>query len=118
MKSIRECHISGNLVKTPVSVKTKTGKDLTFFTVACNYNVGSEKRVTYIELEAWDSMAIYCSKHLEKGNFISVKANLKQDRWEKDGVYQDKTHLSVFELNNISLQYKMIEDSSELKEAV
>lgn len=119
MKSIRDCHISGNLVRNPVSIKTKSGKDLAYFTLACNYKAGGEDKVTYVELEAWEKMARYCSSYMKKGNFISARASLKQERVEKNGSFETKTRFSAYELNNISMQNKMIEDSSpELKKVV
>jgi len=85
--------IEGFVTQNPTVRETKTGKMVCNFSLAINHfnKADSEPKVSYIDVETWDSLAKLCSGSIIKGKRIMVIGTLRQDRWEgKDGKSQSK----------------------------
>jgi len=91
MNNFRFCWLTGNLVKDPVKKVLDSGKEISSFTIATNhFGLNDEKRVSYFDIEAWNTTANYCNNNLRKGLRVSLVGSLKQDRWEVDGKMNSK----------------------------
>jgi single-strand DNA-binding protein len=122
MNNFRLCWLTGNLVKDPKKKVLNSGKEISIFTIAINhFGVNEEKRVSYFDIEAWNSSAKYCNANLRKGLRVSLVGNLKQDRWEKDGKINSKvkivaTHVYTKTLDD-SLENKKEKELTSLPKA-
>jgi single-strand DNA-binding protein len=85
VNSLNSILLEGNLTRDPESKTLSTG------TQVCNFNVasdrfyrqseGTEKEVSYFDVEAWSKLGLACSQNLKKGRGVRVVGRLKQDRW-------------------------------------
>ena len=85
--------IEGHVTRDPLMKLTKTGKALCEFSVAINHysKSGAESNVSYVDVEAWESLAETCKNNIHKGKRVMVIGNLRQDRWEgEDGKTKSK----------------------------
>ena len=85
MKNLAIAILDGNLVRDPESKKTKSNKTVTTFSVAMNHEwpEGNES-VSYIQIETWDKLAENCALYLRKGRRVTVRGDLRQDRWQDE----------------------------------
>lgn len=93
MINFNSATIEGYVAHDPRVRETKTGKSVCTFAVAMNHfsDPDSSPRVSYIDIETWDKLAVNCSKNLAKGKRVIVHGKLRQDRWEgKEGRVQSK----------------------------
>jgi len=85
MQALNSVVIEGNLTKDPVNRETPKGNPVTVFNIASNRyrGTGTERveEVSFFEVEAWNGLALACSKYLAKGRGVRVAGRLKQDRW-------------------------------------
>ena len=85
MNSLNSILLEGNLVKDPESKNLATGTQVCNFSVASDrfyrQNDGTEKEVSYFDVEAWARLGLACSQNLKKGRGVRVVGRLKQDRW-------------------------------------
>ena len=85
MNSLNSILLEGNLVKDPESKNLPTGTQVCNFSVASDrfyrQNDGTEKEVSYFDVEAWARLGLACSQNLKKGRGVRVVGRLKQDRW-------------------------------------
>ena len=85
MNSLNSILLEGNLVKDPESKTLATGSQVCNFTLASDrfyrQNDGTDKEVSYFDIEAWSKLGIACSQNLKKGRGVRVVGRLKQDRW-------------------------------------
>ena len=95
------CIFKGWVQEKPEIKLTTTGRQVTSFQIAVprKYKSADGKReYDYITLEAWESRADFCAKHLNKGSEIVAESELRIDRYEKDG---QKRIRYTFMLSNI-----------------
>lgn len=100
--NLNQVFLAGNLVRDPELKKLPSGKSVCEFTVAVNNSwkdeQGNKKEDTgFFACNAWGRTAEVICEFLKKGNPIFVIGRLKTDSWEKDGVNQYKTKVSVTE---------------------
>lgn len=79
--------IMGRLVRSPDLRKTKTGKSVVSFTLACDRDYGGDDRQTdFIDCTAWQGTAEFVHKYFAKGQMMVVKGRLASEKWQdKDG---------------------------------
>ena len=98
MNSLNSILLEGNLVKDPESKALATGTQVCNFTVASDrffrQNEGTEKEVSYFDVEAWAKLGLACSQNLKKGRGVRVVGRLKQDRWT-DGEGKMKSRVMI-----------------------
>jgi len=92
----------GNVVEKPQIRYTKSGKAVTNFTVATNEywkDDSQEKKQEseFTNITAWDFLAEFSSKYLDKGSKIFVKGRKQSKKFSKDCphcglVYQANSH--------------------------
>lgn len=104
MQNYSTATIEGFATHDAVSRTTKTGKNVCSFSLAINHfsKADEDPRVSYVDVEAWEKTADYCSKKITKGKRIMVMGTLRQDRWEgKDGKAQTKIKIIANEVRLI-----------------
>lgn len=73
------------------------------------------ERTTFVDCELWDGRAEVFAKYVKKGNLVAVTGDLRQDKWEKDGVNYSKLFVRVEDFDLPALPPKS--DSGETVEA-
>ncbi len=102
---MNKCHFMGNLTRDPVlrQVGPKQTSVVNFgIAVSRKYKKSTgatEKEVTFLECEAWDTGAETISKHFKKGDGIIIHCSAKTDEWEKDGVKHSRLKFRVNEFD-------------------
>lgn len=80
--------LSGRLTADP-ELKTARERLVTAFTVAVDRSFSNSKdynNVDFIHCVAWRKTAEFITKHFKKGQEISIRGELHQDKWkDKDG---------------------------------
>lgn len=67
----------------------KTKKPFILFSLAINHypRPGEPGRVSFVEVEAWEELALAVQDKIKKGKRVIVTGRLRQDRWTEE----DKT---------------------------
>jgi single-strand DNA-binding protein len=98
VNSLNSILLEGNLVRDPESKTLATGTQVCNFTVASDrfykQSEGTEKEVSYFDVEAWSRLGLACSQNLKKGRGVRVVGRLKQDRWT-DGDGKMKSRVMI-----------------------
>lgn len=101
MTDLNNIVIGGNLVKDVV-IKEIGNNKLSNFTIAVNKSIKKgdnwETETSFFDVAAWNKDHV--SNYLVKGAKVIVSGELKQDRWEKDGVKNSRVSIVA---NNIYL---------------
>ena len=95
------CIFKGWVQEKPELKLTQSGKQVTSFQIGIprRYKGADGKRAyDYITVEAWESRAEFCSRHLDNGSEVAVECELRIDKYEKDG---QNRYRHIFALNNI-----------------
>lgn len=79
--------------------KTNSGKSVLNFTLAVSR---IPEGADFINCVIWDKQAENLAKYQSKGSLIAVYGNLKVDSYEKDGIKNFKTYVSVNEVEFLS----------------
>jgi single-strand DNA-binding protein len=85
----------GNVVKDAEIVSTKTGVQITKFTVATNTYTNQEQRTEYHDCLAFDKTGETIHKFFPKGKPIYVEGRLQTRSWEQDGIKKYRTEIVV-----------------------
>lgn len=85
MNSLNSIVIEGNLTADPKSKTLPSGSTVCNFTLASDrfyrQDEGTEKEVSYFDVEAWARLGESCARDLKRGRGVRVVGRLKQDRW-------------------------------------
>jgi len=85
LSNLNSIIIEGNLVRDPGVRTTATGSPVCTFALATNryykQEEGTEKEVSFFDVETWSKLAQTCGDVLRKGRGVRVVGRLKQDRW-------------------------------------
>ena len=85
MNNLNSILIEGNLVKDCTTKTTTKGSSVSLFTIASNryHNKegGTEKEVSFFDVETWSKLAEACYARGKKGRGVRVVGRLKQSRW-------------------------------------
>jgi single-strand DNA-binding protein len=80
-------NIIGRLVRDPEEVATKSGTEMTTFSIAVDKG---RDDASFFDCKSFKSTAANVAKYKHKGDQIGVSGHLDQDRWEKDGQKRSK----------------------------
>lgn len=95
------CIFKGWVAEKPELKQTTTGKTVTRFQIAVprRFKAQDGKReYDYITVEAWESRADFCGRHLDKGSEVVIECELRIDKYEKDGTTR---YRHIYALANI-----------------
>jgi len=95
LSSLNSIIVEGNLTADPARKQTPNGHAVTTFSIATNRfykkDEGTEKEVSFFDIETWSKLAQTCGEVLKKGRGVRVVGRLKQDRWtDSDGKPRSK----------------------------
>ena len=118
MGCINTVALSGNLVRNPELRATNSGSYLASFAIAVNEGTKEQQRVSYFDcvkfLGQQPSAALQNFwAGLPKGQKVTVKGKLRQDRWEHDGEKRSKVEVIVDELDTLGRAAVSAEDFSQ-----
>lgn len=106
--SIRENYsiLIGNVATEPETHTFDSGDEVTEFQLAYekswkNDNGEWENYTSFFTVKAKYEDSDYVRKHLEKGDPVYVRCNLKQERWEKNGQNRSKVVLETRKVQKI-----------------
>lgn len=111
MRDKNKVFLTGRLTRDPKSNKTKSGKDVTNFSIAVSRKLKEKERTEFISIECFGVIATTCSKYLKKGRKVLAEGSLRQDKWEKDGVKH--SNLVVLAEDVTFLDYPVEKQQSE-----
>jgi single-strand DNA-binding protein len=98
VNSLNSILLEGNLVKDPESKTLSTGTQVCNFTLASDrfykQSEGTEKEVSFFDVEAWARLGLACAQNLKKGRGVRVVGRLKQDRWT-DGEGRPRSRVMI-----------------------
>lgn len=75
----------GNLTRDPKITRTKMGRSVCNFSVACSHEVNGREFTTWVNVQVWGNLAEACAESLQKGSRVFVKGRLNNRSWEQDG---------------------------------
>lgn len=96
--------IVGNMAREPEIKTLENGSKVANFTLAVNRRYKNtetgkvEETVEYHDCVAWDGYADTIERHVHKSDQILVEGELRNHKWEKDGITQVRTNVRVFEI--------------------
>jgi single-strand DNA-binding protein len=101
---INKVMIVGRLTRDAELMYTNSGYALCKFSIAVNRRVKKNDQwideANYFDLNLWGKRGEALNQYLQKGTQVAIEAQLKQERWEKDGAKRSKVTL---EAQNIQL---------------
>ena len=73
---------TGNVTKQPELLYTQTGKSVVKFSIAVTSKSGDTEYTTFLDVEAWGTLAENIADSVTKGMRVIVTGWMKQDSWE------------------------------------
>lgn len=96
MASFNKVILMGNLTRDP-DLKTTgpNGTQVARLALAMNErkrdrNGQVREHPIYVDVDAWDKLAVLCGQYLSRGRSVLVEGRLQMDTWEKDGQKHQK----------------------------
>lgn len=96
MASFNKVILMGNLTRDP-DLKTTGPNGMQVARLALAMNERKRDRngqvreyPIYVDVDAWDKLAVLCGQYLSKGRSVLVEGRLQMDTWEKDGQKHQK----------------------------
>lgn len=83
---MNKVYLSGNLTKPPDVRNTQSGKIVCRTSIAVDFGYGENKKTDFFSLIAWEKMAKFFEKYLDKGSKVLIEGRLQNNNYEKDGV--------------------------------
>lgn len=94
--SYLQMQVIGNVGRVSELRMTQTGKEVINFTVASNERMGEEERTTWVDVTAWNGLAVMLDEHLVAGQSVMVTGKPSPRLWENgDGEPQVALALSA-----------------------
>jgi len=87
--------IAGNLVADATQRFTQSQKSVVNFRVITSKKVNGQDYPFAIDASLWGKLGEALAKYLKKGQGVLVEGELRQEKWEKDGVTHYKTTLNA-----------------------
>ncbi|MCP4393225.1 MAG: single-stranded DNA-binding protein [Alphaproteobacteria bacterium] len=102
---INKVVIVGRLTRDSELSFTNSGFALTKFSIATNRRKKSgdtwEDEANFFDCTIWGKRGEALNNYLKRGQQVAVEGELKQERWEKDGVKRSKVTIEVTNLQLI-----------------
>lgn len=97
MTNVNNIVLQGNLTDNCKVAAVGNGKKATM-TLAINRDYKGkdgqyQTEVYYVDVETWCKNGDYFLNNFKKGSLVEVIGELRQDRWEKDGVKRSRTYV-------------------------
>ena len=74
--------------------QTKSGKDVTSFSLATSKKINGEERTTWHKITAWNKTAKACVSYLSKGSPVHIMGELQNREWEdNEGIKRQVTEV-------------------------
>ena len=109
--------IVGRLVRDSEIKSTNGGTSVARFSLAVNRVKGSsdkrETEVSYIDCVLWGKSAETLAPYLTKGKQICVQGELRQNRWEQDGVQKSRIEVVVTQLQLLGSSQSQSQQSEQ-----
>lgn len=83
-------NLIGRLTRSPELSKTRSGKSVTNFSIACDRGFGDNKKTDFINCQAWGSQAEFACTYLVKGNLVAIEGSIQSRN------YDDKSGNKVY----------------------
>lgn len=112
MNDLNQIMLEGRLVRDPQARRLESGAVVCTFTIASNtgyYDKTSNKQIAmtaYMIIEAWRNLGEQCAKYLKKGDGVRVAGKIKQSRWIKDNIKNERTFISAEHVEFLTKPYK------------
>jgi single-strand DNA-binding protein len=74
----------GNVGKDPELRQTKSGKDVTSFSLATSKKIKGEEVTTWHRIVAWNKTAKVCAEYLSKGSPVHITGETQHREYEDD----------------------------------
>lgn len=91
--------VVGRLTRDAELKYTNSGQAICAFTVATNSRVKKGDQwideSSYWDVDLWGKKAESVNQYLTKGKLVAVEGDMRQDKWEKDGVQRMKVRINA-----------------------
>lgn len=87
--------LCGNLTRDPELTETSGGKSVCNFSIAVNDPFNEEGEADFFNCVAWGNTADTIATYFKKGRKILISGKIKIDKYEKDGVKQQRPKIIV-----------------------
>ena len=106
MADVNNVTLTGRLVRDAELKKTARNVTICEFTIANNFTKRTgdvwSKDANYFDLAIFDKKAMGLYPFLKQGVLVGVEAELRQNRWEKDGKKRSSIEIHVRDINLLS----------------
>ena len=92
--AVNSVSVAGRLVADPELRETKSGTNVSQFTVAVD-KFRKEDGANFFDVVAWGKPAEIISQYVTKGSYIVVNGNLEQQTWEQEGQKRSKVVINL-----------------------
>lgn len=97
MNDMNSVNLIGRLVRDSEISYTAGGYPICKFAIAVNHSrkQGEEwiEEASFFDIALWGKRGEALSTYLSKGKQVGITGELRQDRWEKDGVKRSKVYI-------------------------
>ena len=88
--------LTGNLTKKPELRYTQNGSAFSKMSIAVNRTFSKTQATDFFDLTAWDKLAEFCDRYLDKGSRILVEGQLRNTNYtDKNGVKHYSCDIAV-----------------------
>ncbi len=96
MSGVNLVILMGNVGKDPELRQTKSGKDVTSFSLATSKKIKEEEVTTWHRIVAWNKTAKVCAEYLSKGSQVHITGEIGNREWEdNDGNKRQTTEITA-----------------------
>ena len=92
---VNHCHFIGNLGKDPEMKYTADSVAICNFSIAVTEKWKNKDNTEWVGCVAFNKLAEICGEYLSKGSPVYVSGKWHTSSWDKDGVRQYRTELTV-----------------------
>ena len=99
-KGLNKVILIGNLGGDPEARYTSSGIAVANFSIATtdtwkDADGNKQEKTEWHNITAWKKLAEICQQYLHKGSRVYVEGSIGQQTWDKDGVKQYKTIITI-----------------------
>ena len=108
MKDINTVVLTGRITKDPELKYTSGGTAIMSFSLAVNYSKKQGEQwvdeVSFFDCNYFGKAAESVKQYMTKGQMVAIEGELRQERWEKDGLARSKVVINVANLRLVGGQ--------------
>lgn len=85
---MNKAFLIGRLTQDPTAATLDSGHSYCRFSIAVNrpYSRDKDQTADFINIIAWDGLALNCVKYIKKGSQVAVTGSIQTGSYEKDGI--------------------------------